>query len=484
MCQPSGRGTCASPGSGYKAPATEHPPAQAQSIPQRRHRASPCTGTEHPPAQATEHPPAQAQSIPQRRHRASPCTGTEHPPAQAQSIPLHRQQSIPLHRQQSIPLHRHRASPCTGNRASPCTGNRASPCTGTEHPPAQAQSIPLHRQQSIPLHRQQSIPQRRHRTSPCTGTEHPPAQAQNIPLHRHRASPSAGTEHPPRASPSTGTEHPPAQTQSIPQRRHRASRSSKERAPAAGEMFYSGILTEPSRKEVELREAASLRQQRRMKQAVQFIHKDSADLLPLDGLKKLGTSKDTQPHNILQKRLMETNLSKLRGSRGTWAPKGDLSSQTNKLNQTKLGSSGKTEDEELIVVSCQCAGKELKAVVDTGSQHNLMSSACLDRLGLKEQLKALPAEEEMVSLPNKVKAIGQVECLSLTVGAVPVECAALVVEDNDQPFSFGLQTLKSLKCIINMEKHHLVLGQMDREEIPFVGVGSAEAGEHFSSLEA
>ncbi|NXG96906.1 NRIP3 protein, partial [Loxia leucoptera] len=241
-------------------------------------------------------------------------------------------------------------------------------------------------------------------------------------------------------------------------------------------MFYSGILTEPSRKEVEIREAASLRQQRRMKQAVQFIHKDSADLLPLDGLKKLGTSKDTQPHNILQKRLMETNLSKFRGSRSSWAPK-DLSSQTNKLNQTKLDSLGKTEDEELIVVSCQCAGKELKAVVDTGSQHNLMSSACLDRLGLKEHLKALPVEEEMVSLPNKVKAIGQIERLSLTVGAVPVECAALVVEDNYQPFSFGLQTLKSLKCVINMEKHHLVLGQMDREEIPFVGVDSAEAGE-------
>lgn len=60
-----------------------------------------------------------------------------------------------------------------------------------------------------------------------------------------------------------------------------------------GKMFCSGILTEPSRKEVEIREAASLHQQRRMKQAVQFIHKDSADLLPLDGLKKLGTSKDT-----------------------------------------------------------------------------------------------------------------------------------------------------------------------------------------------
>ncbi|XP_069713701.1 nuclear receptor-interacting protein 3 isoform X1 [Phaenicophaeus curvirostris] len=245
-------------------------------------------------------------------------------------------------------------------------------------------------------------------------------------------------------------------------------------------MFYSGILTEPTRKEVEIREAASLRQQRRMKQAVQFIHKDSADLLPLDGLKKLGTSKDTQPHNILQKRLMETNLSKLRSSRGSWTPKSDISVQTNKLNQTKLGISGKTEDELLIVVSCQCEGKELKAVVDTGSQHNLISSACLDRLGLKEHFKALPSEDEMVSLPYKVKVIGQIESLSLTVGAVPVECAALVVEDSEKPFSFGLQTLKSLKCVINMEKNHLVLGKMDREEIPFVCSSSAVEGEHSS----
>ncbi|KAM6274476.1 nuclear receptor-interacting protein 3 [Porphyrio hochstetteri] len=242
-------------------------------------------------------------------------------------------------------------------------------------------------------------------------------------------------------------------------------------------MFYSGILTEPSRKEVELREAASLRQQRRMKQAVQFIHKDSADLLPLDGLKKLGTSKDTQPHNILQRRLMETNLSKLRSSQGSWTPKSDTSVQINTLNQTKLGSSGKMEDEQLIAVTCKCVGKELKAVVDTGSQHNLMSSACLDRLGLKEHLKALPGEDEMVLLPYKVRAIGRIECLTLTVGAVPVECAALVVEDNENPFSFGLQTLKSLKCVINMEKHHLVLGKTDREEIPFVGSGSATAGE-------
>lgn len=65
------------------------------------------------------------------------------------------------------------------------------------------------------------------------------------------------------------------------------------RVAGASAMFYSGLLTEGGRKETDMREAASLRQQRRMKQAVQFIHKDSADLLPLDGLKKLGSSKDT-----------------------------------------------------------------------------------------------------------------------------------------------------------------------------------------------
>lgn len=41
-----------------------------------------------------------------------------------------------------------------------------------------------------------------------------------------------------------------------------------------------------------MRDKAIMHQQRRLKQATQFSHKDSADLLPLDGLKRMGTSKD------------------------------------------------------------------------------------------------------------------------------------------------------------------------------------------------
>lgn len=44
--------------------------------------------------------------------------------------------------------------------------------------------------------------------------------------------------------------------------------------------------------EAALGDRAPLSQQRRLRQATQFLHKDSADLLPLDSLKRLGTSKD------------------------------------------------------------------------------------------------------------------------------------------------------------------------------------------------
>lgn len=54
--------------------------------------------------------------------------------------------------------------------------------------------------------------------------------------------------------------------------------------------MITGMRAE-NRSSSEVLDATALRQQRRLKQAIQFLHRDSADLLPLDGLKKLGTSK-------------------------------------------------------------------------------------------------------------------------------------------------------------------------------------------------
>ncbi|XP_040451754.1 nuclear receptor-interacting protein 2 isoform X3 [Falco naumanni] len=133
--------------------------------------------------------------------------------------------------------------------------------------------------------------------------------------------------------------------------------------------------------EVELRNKAILQQKRRLKQATQFVHKDSADLLPLDGLTRLGTSKDL------------------------------------------------------------CQGQVLKATVNTGCLPNLISKSCLNQLGL-EEVSAMDCGD--LSLPIS-SVVGRVEHMELQFGQETVLCSALVVDDEMLEFCIGLQTLLSLK---------------------------------------
>lgn len=245
-------------------------------------------------------------------------------------------------------------------------------------------------------------------------------------------------------------------------------------------MFYSGMLTESSggRKEVDLREAASLRQQRRMKQSVQFIHKDSADLLPLDGLKKLGTSKDTQPHNVLQRRLLDSNLTKLRSSRTTWTPKSDHSAQSNKQSHGKGATPRRSEEDDALYVWGQCEGKEIKVKIDTSCQHNVISSVCLDRLGLKEHFRFYKNEEDSINLPYNMKILGQIDHMPVTLGNIAVESSAVVIDDNERIAFLGLQALRHLKCVINLDKNQLEVGRSNKEVLPFIASRSTAKGEH------
>ncbi|MBN3322445.1 NRIP3 protein, partial [Atractosteus spatula] len=265
-------------------------------------------------------------------------------------------------------------------------------------------------------------------------------------------------------------------------------------------MFYSGVLTDGSRKEMEIREAAALRQQRRMKQAVQFLHKDSADLLPLDGLKKLGTSKEMQPHNILQRRLLETNLSRFRmNNRGTRLPNNAIHAQSNGFHHSKPEGITVPEEEDLIFVCCKCSGREIKVLIDTGCKYNFISTACLDRLGesrlasdktqagtysswstelylcmskrlycLKESVNANKIETDNLLFSHRFQAVGQIEKVSLMIGHVKVDCTVIVVENDRDFMSLGSKTLKSLKCVIDTEKRVLVLGRVEKDQVQFV----------------
>nr|XP_005494598.1 nuclear receptor-interacting protein 2 [Zonotrichia albicollis] len=214
--------------------------------------------------------------------------------------------------------------------------------------------------------------------------------------------------------------------------------------------------------EMELRNKAILQQKRRLKQATQFVHKDSADLLPLDGLTRLGTSKDLQPHSVVQRRLLEGNLNKLRGEARGLSARVQSPLAKDQDEKMEKGEDRRKEASPLLI-QCQCQGQVLKATVNTGCLPNLISKRCLNQLGL-EEVSAMDCGDLSPPIPS---VVGRVEHLELQFGQETVLCSALVVDDEMLEFCIGLQTLLSLKCCIDLEEGVLRFKALS-EELPFL----------------
>ncbi|XP_051976243.1 nuclear receptor-interacting protein 2-like [Xyrauchen texanus] len=280
------------------------------------------------------------------------------------------------------------------------------------------------------------------------------------------------------------------------------------------------------KKELEMRDKAIMHQQRRLKQATQFSHKDSADLLPLDGLKRMGTSKDLQPHNIVQRRLLEGNIPRLRGeardalahvrspladSKEGGEPEersestvddsteerespeeseksfrsdededdedGDSSDAGGKTESKQKGGrdlmeverkkglkeGGKASTLSAIVVQCKCGESEVMLSINTGCQHNHISKTCCRRLGLK----TIEEDKSSGKLPVIDSTVKTVQSLHLQLGRERVQCTAQVVEDDTFEVCLGLQTLLEIKCCVDLNSRVLHL-YSTKEELPFL----------------
>ncbi|XP_050963744.1 nuclear receptor-interacting protein 2 [Labeo rohita] len=278
------------------------------------------------------------------------------------------------------------------------------------------------------------------------------------------------------------------------------------------------------KKDLEMRDKAIMHQQRRLKQATQFTHKDSADLLPLDGLKRLGTSKDLQPHSIVQRRLLEGNIPRLRGEARdvpshVRSPLADskeggepeersestvddsteerespeeseksLRSDEDEDDEDEGDSSdagGKTESKQknkmedetkkglkegerastlsALVVQCKCGDAEVMLSINTGCQHNHISKTCCRRLGLKTNLE----DKAHDKLPLSDLTVETVKSLHLQLGRERVQCTAQVIEDATFDVCLGLQTLLELKCCVDLNSRVLRLHSTE-QELPFL----------------
>lgn len=256
-----------------------------------------------------------------------------------------------------------------------------------------------------------------------------------------------------------------------------------------------------AKKEIAIRDKAILHQQRRLKQATQFTHKDSADLLPLDGLKRLGTSKDLQPHSIVQRRLLEGNITRLRGEgrdlstrvRSPLADTKDGPADTEERSESTADDSTEEResleeserslrsDEEddsseagarqtaekpeggesspvltALIIQCKCCETEVKASINTGSQHNHISTSCCQRLGLVPRQASSPCDVN-----------SSVTELQLQLGTQRIQCSAYIKEDEAFELCLGLQTLLELKCCLDLSSRVLKL-QGCGEDLPFL----------------
>ncbi|PNI36150.1 LOW QUALITY PROTEIN: NRIP2 isoform 3 [Pan troglodytes] len=204
--------------------------------------------------------------------------------------------------------------------------------------------------------------------------------------------------------------------------------------------------------EAQLRDRAHLSQQRRLKQATQFLHKDSADLLPLDSLKRLGTSKDLQPRSVIQRRLVEGNPNWLQGEPPRMQALIHGQESRRKTSRTEIPA---------LLVNCKCQDQLLRVAVDTGTQYNRISAGCLSRLGLEKRVLKASAGDLSPGPPT------QVEQLELQLGQETVVCSAQVVDAESPEFCLGLQTLLSLKCCIDLE-HGVLRLKAPFPELPFL----------------
>ncbi|XP_078272896.1 nuclear receptor-interacting protein 2 [Rhinoraja longicauda] len=230
-------------------------------------------------------------------------------------------------------------------------------------------------------------------------------------------------------------------------------------------------MSELRKDHVDVRDKASLQQRRRLKQATQFTHKDSADLLPLDGWKRMGMSRDLQPHNIVQRRLLESNITKLHdcpGEPGTITPS-PLADERQP--------SGKKGTVTLLTVLCKCRDQTIKVTINTGCHQNTISASCLNRICLEDSPVTETEDCDRSSSTQSSKIKERVEKLEITLGNEKIQCSALVVGDEMCELSIGLQTLLSLKCVIDLERQVLSLGKSQTQLQFITDPGEQQANE-------
>lgn len=129
----------------------------------------------------------------------------------------------------------------------------------------------------------------------------------------------------------------------------------------------------------------------------------------------------------------------------------------------------------MLYVNIQLNGTPVKAFVDSGAQVTIMSKRLADQCGVGRLI-----DTRMVTTLQGVgsgKSVGRIHAAQLKFGNTFIVASITVMEGNSVDFLLGLDNLKRLRGVINLERNVLSLdGASGKEEVPFLTDGELPVG--------
>lgn len=135
---------------------------------------------------------------------------------------------------------------------------------------------------------------------------------------------------------------------------------------------------------------------------------------------------------------------------------------------TSLPGPGPSEfmDDDLIHVACEIGGIAVEMMVDTGAQSSVISKSLAQRLNLMSMIDT--SRQGVAVGVGSARILGQLHRIPVRIGLTEFNIDFTVLGVDEQLLMLGIDQMKRMKCILDLERRCIVFGGSGGVEVPFL----------------